>query len=547
MTDLTKKPAWMALKRHQIEIAPLHMRDWFLQEPDRFKQFSLQNDEMVLDYSRNRIQQKTLNLLFDFARSSDLSEKITALFTGHSINHTEKRPALHTALRAKDTALLTVNGEEITVKIQETRAKMQAIVEKIHNKQWLGATGKPIRHIVNVGIGGSHHGPYMATHALKEFAVSDLQFHFVSTVDHTHLQDVLEHIDAETTLFIISSKSFTTLETLTNAHSILNWLKHKLPCDGIAAHHFIAVTSAIEKAINFGIQRENILPIWDWVGGRYSIWSAIGLPLMLMIGNKHFMEFLEGAYQMDSHFRDAPYEQNMPVILALLNIWYTHFFNANATAIIPYSHRLHRLVAYLQQAEMESNGKSVNSSGHAITYATSPIVFGEEGCNGQHTYHQLLHQGKLLVPADFILIGNTNAHVNHHQDILFASGLSQAQALMQGKTYQEAYAELKSHDYSDEEAATLAYHQVIPGNRPSNILFLQRLTPKNLGALIALYEHKIFVQAVLLNINPFDQWGVELGKQLLPTILNNLTGAQSQPTDCATESLIKLYKSLHVI
>lgn len=544
MTDLTTKLEWTALKAHYNDLASQHMRDWFLQEPDRFDQFSLKNGGLFLDYSRNRIQKKTIQLLCDLLNTSHLADKVTALFKGAAINHTEKRAALHTALRSKNPAFpLIVHGKNVFQEIKAMRAKMEALTQKIHEKKWLGVTGKPIQHIVNVGIGGSHHGPHMSIHALNEFAVSDLSFHFISTVDDSHLQDVLSNIDPETTLFIISSKSFTTLETLTNAKSIIHWMQDKFPQESFIKQHFIAITAAAEKALAFGIEKENILPIWDFIGGRYSIWSAIGLPLMLMIGPKHFADFLDGAYEMDEHFQTAAYNKNMPVLLALLNIWYTHFFNAQAAAIVPYSYRLHPLVSYLQQAEMESNGKRVNAAGNTVNYITSPIIFGEEGCNGQHTYHQLLHQGQLLIPVDFILVGKQGKPSNEHHDVLFASGLSQAQALMRGKTYSEAYQELKSSSYHSDEAADLAHHQVIPGNRPSNILFLQQLTPKNLGALIALYEHKIFVQAVLLDINPFDQWGVELGKQLLPAIFCNLTREHQQHLDCATAGLIHLYKS----
>jgi glucose-6-phosphate isomerase len=413
------------------------------------------------------------------------------------------------------------------------------VVNKIQSQTWKGITGKPISHVVNIGIGGSYMGPMMCAHALKHFAMTSLQFHFIASIDKDHLDDILQQIDPDTTLFIISSKSFTTLETLTNAASVAAWMKQQFG-EKVMAHHFVAVTAAKDKAIAFGIPQENIFPLWDFVGGRYSIWSAIGLPLRLMIGNQQLADFLAGAYAMDQHFRHAEFAQNMPVILALLGVWYMNFFGTTAHAIIPYSHRLRYLVPYLQQADMESNGKSVNVAGQCINYATSPVLFGEEGVIGQHAYHQLLHQGQHLIPVDFILVGKgrsgtsqeTRVNRNHdpqqnapshsHHDILLASALSQAQALMHGKTYDEARHELLASHYTQQDANELAYHQIIPGNKPSNILLLERMTPSQLGALIALYEHKIFVQGTIWNINSFDQWGVELGKQLLPAILQHI-------------------------
>ena len=545
MKSLTELAQWQMLTKHYHEIENQHMRDWFAKDPERFARFSLQSGEIFLDYSRHRINAKTLKLLGDLAEAIELSAKIEALFNGFPINHTEKRPALHTALRDKNHPQLIANGKNIAPLIVNAQAKMRDFVNKIHAKEWKGATQKPISHIVNLGIGGSYHGPMMGTHALKDFAVTDLKFHFISSVDKVYLNEVLQQIDPETTLFIISSKSFSTIETLTNARTILAWMKAKLG-ENVINQHFVAVTADAEKAAAFGIPSEHIFPIWDWVGGRYSVWSAIGLPIMLMIGNKQFDEFLEGAYQMDQHFRHASFSENMPVLLAMLGVWYTNFFNASAQAIVPYSYRLRRLIPYLQQADMESNGKGTGSNNNNIHYATGPIIFGEEGCDGQHTYHQLLHQGRHLIPVDFILVGKANRSADdHHQDTLIASGLSQAQALMRGKSYDEAYHELIASNYSQRDAKDLAHHQTIPGNRPSNVLFLERITPKNLGALLALYEHKIFVQGVIWNINSFDQWGVELGKQLLPQIVERLHQPHTDgQLDCATQGLINLYKKV---
>jgi glucose-6-phosphate isomerase len=507
--NLTDLAEWQALASHQRDICKEHMRDWFLQDTDRFSRFSLKTGHLFLDYSRNRINQETITRLCALARAVGLSNKIHALFSGEAVNASEMRPALHTALRDAKQSPIEVNGKNIAPLIADALSKMQRFVSQVHSNQWRGATGKPIKHVVNIGIGGSYLGPMMCTQALKDFAVSPLQFHFISTIDQSHRQDVLEQIDPEATLFIVSSKSFSTLETLTNAREIMQWLK--LDATAIA-HHFIAVTAAPEKARALGIPNDNIFPLWDWVGGRYSIWSAIGLPLMLMIGDNHFRDFLAGANHMDQHFLTADFEHNMPTLLGLLSIWYINFFQVSAFAIAPYSYRLRHFVPYIQQAEMESNGKCVNTEGKAIHYATGPVIFGEEGSNGQHAYHQLLHQGQHLVPVDFILIGQS-------ESVLLASGLSQAQALLLGNT---------------KEA-----HQSIPGNRPSNILFLDRLTPESLGALLALYEHKIFVQSAIWDIIPFDQWGVELGKQLLPDILDCIKKPEANALiDAATAGII---------
>ncbi len=540
MRNLIELKEWQALINHHQALADQHMRDWFAEDKTRFSQFILSSGDISLDFSRNRINHQTISLLCELAKSIGLSQKIEALFTGHPINTTEKRPALHTALRDQRHTPIMVNGENIAVSIALAQEQMRQFVTRIHSQTWKGITGKPISHIVNIGIGGSYTGPMMCTYALKDFAVTGLQFHFIASVDKDHLDDVLQQIDPDTTLFILSSKSFSTLETLTNARSIVSWMSNQFGEKAIK-HHFIAVTAATTKAIEFGIPNENIFPLWDWVGGRYSIWSAIGLPLMLMIGTQQFTEFLEGAYQMDQHFRQADFAENMPAILALLGIWYMNFFGATAQAIIPYSHRLRYFIPYVQQAEMESNGKSVGLAGQAIRYATGPVLFGEEGVIGQHAYHQLLHQGQHLIPVDFILVGKpaSDTKTSHsHHDILIASALSQAEALMRGKTYEEARHELRAAHYTEQSADELANHQTIPGNKPCNILFLKRMTPRNLGALIATYEHKIFVQGTIWNINSFDQWGVELGKQLLPAILQYVQGNQAS-ADAAMMSFVE--------
>lgn len=546
MTHLSELNEWQALAHHRHEIDTQHMREMFITDPERFPRYTIKCGELLMDYSRNRITDHTIQLLCNLAETTKLKQKIAALFAGTNVNATEKRPALHTALRDQLHSAIDVNGENIAPIIAATQTRMHALTTQIHDKTWLGVTGKPIKHIVNIGIGGSHLGPMMCTAALHQFNASDLTFHFISTVDKANIHEVLQQIDLETSLFIVSSKTFTTIETMTNAQTIAQLMKNKFGDEPALKHHFLAVTASHAKAIEFGIDPDHIFPMWDWVGGRYSIWSAIGLPLLLLLGSKQYDAFLNGAFMMDEHFKNAPFDQNIPVLLALLGIWYMNFFGSNIKAIVPYAHHLRYFVPYLQQAEMESNGKSVCVNGDLATHATGTIVFGEEGCNGQHAYHQLLLQGQHLIPVDFILMGKATGADDIHQQILIASGLSQAQALMRGKTYDEAYQELLNLKYSHEEAKKLARHRTIPGNRPSNVLFFERLNPQNLGALIALYEHKIFVQGAIWDINPFDQWGVELGKQLLPSILRSFQTSAEIPssTDSATKGLINHFNTI---
>jgi glucose-6-phosphate isomerase len=538
---LTELAAYPTLVQHQKEIAPQRMRDWFVTESDRFERYSLQVNGILLDYSRNRINDTTLQLLLELAEQSDLKNRMIAMFKGDPINTSEQRAVLHTALRGN--AVVTTSIRDM---VASSKIKMQEIVEKVRSGKWVGVSGKPITHIVNIGIGGSHLGPKMALNALQDIAIKDIQCHFISSIDSAHVQDVLSLIDPTSTLFILSSKSFSTLETLTNANSILDWVTptHR---EGILQEQFIAVTAQPSKAEALGIPTEHIIPFGEWVGGRYSVWSSVGLPLAIMLGYDRFTEFLAGAHAMDEHFRTAPFSQNMPVLLALLGIWYINFFDSPAHAIIPYADRLRYLIPYLQQADMESNGKSVDLNGHPISYRTGPIIFGEEGINGQHAYHQALHQGQLLIPADFILVASPTVSHHHSQHaITLASCLSQATALMQGKTANEALNDLLLAGLSQTDATNLAPHQVIAGNKPSNIIVLPRLSPDYLGALLALYEHKIFVQGVIWHINSFDQWGVELGKALLPTIHKQLQASNhsEQTIDSATAALANYLKGM---
>jgi len=542
MANLTKLPQWQALLKHQRKIAGLSMRAEFACDPHRFSKFSLETAGILFDYSKNRITTETMALLTELADGVNLAAKREALFNGWPINTTEYRPALHTALRNSSDQPVMVDAQDIMPEIRALQQKMRILVEQVHQGQRRGVTGETIRHIVNIGIGGSDLGPKMAVQALQDYAKNSLRCHFISNVDNAHLTETLQQIEPASTLFIISSKSFSTIETLTNAQTIRQWLQQRLAREDVTAH-FAAVTAAPEKALEFGIARDSIFPMWDWVGGRYSVWSAVGLPLALMIGMDNFSQFLAGAREVDLHFLTNEWSMNIPVLMALLSVWYVNFFDARAQAIIPYSHRLNYLPAYLQQAEMESNGKSVTQENNAADYATGFVLFGEQGCNGQHAYHQLLHQGQQLIPADFILVGQANRHEHKSQhDLLIASALSQAQALMQGKTWEEACQELLEDEYEPDEAERLASHKLIPGNRPSNTLFLDKLTPHSLGALLALYEHKIFVEGVIWNINSFDQWGVELGKQLLPSILSHLQGQDAElPLDVSTQGLIARY------
>lgn len=541
MKSLTEQSAWLALNQHYQAIKSHTMRDWFANDQNRDKKFALQVSEIRLDYSRNRIDDQALRLLINLATSMNLKARINDLFTGELVNTTENRPALHTALRAAPDS--QPYDPSIAQPINSAQALLNQFVEAVHSESLLSVTNKPFKHIVNIGIGGSYLGPLMCTEALKDFAVSDYTFHFMSTVDPDHVRDILIECDPETTLFIVSSKSFTTIETLTNARTARDWLIERLGEKAWAAQS-VAITANEEKARHFGMQANKIFPFWEWVGGRYSIWSAIGLPLLLQLGTAQFKQFLHGAAEMDKHFHEAPLDKNMPVMLALLGVWYNNFFHTTAQAIIPYSYRLRSFVSYIQQLEMESNGKSVDLNGQPLSYATCPIIFGAEGCNSQHSFYQLLHQGHHLVPIDFIIINQPHAQSSpSHHDVVLASVLSQSYAFTRGKTLEEAAAELIAVGQSPAEAALLAQHLEIEGNKPNNLLMLDRLTPKNLGSLIALYEHKIFTQSVIWNINAFDQWGVELGKKNLPAILKQLTHQESSTfTDAATVNLIASIK-----
>ncbi|AOA06850.1 MULTISPECIES: glucose-6-phosphate isomerase [Pseudomonas] len=544
--DVTALPAWQALKLHRVGMQNFSMRDAFNSNPKRFEEFTLSSCGLFLDYSKNLITSETRDLLVNLANEVDLKGAIKSLFGGEIVNASEGRPALHTALRRPVADKLSVNGVNIMPEVHKVLNQMTELVGRIHDGLWRGYTEKPITDIVNIGIGGSFLGPELVSEALLSYAQKGVRCHYLANIDGSEFHELTAKLRAETTLFIVSSKSFNTLETLKNAQAARAWYLAQGGSEAELHRHFIAVSSNNAAAVAFGIREENIFPMWDWVGGRYSLWSAIGLPIALAIGMSNFKELLSGAYSMDQHFQTAPFEQNMPVLMAALGVWYGNFWGAQSHAILPYDHYLRNITKHLQQLDMESNGKSVRQDGTPVSTDTGPVIWGGVGCNGQHAYHQLLHQGTQLIPADFIVpIVSFNPVSDHHQ-WLYANCLSQSQALMLGKTRAEAEAELRDKGMSEEEVQKLAPHKVIPGNRPSNTLVVERISPRRLGALVALYEHKVFVQSVIWGINAFDQWGVELGKELGKGVYNRLTGIQEEPADDAsTQGLINYFRGRH--
>jgi glucose-6-phosphate isomerase len=543
MSALTQSATWLALKQHHEAIRHLHMREMFAGDGDRFNKLSLRLNDILYDFSKNRINEETISLLLQMANEAELPLWIERLFSGEAINHTEQRAVLHTALRARAEESIIVDGKNVIPEINAERERVKRLAEKIRSRQWRGATNQAITDVVNIGIGGSHLGPLMVNESLRPYALHDLNVHFVSNIDENHINDTLEYLNPETTFFIISSKTFTTQDTMVNAETARQWFVNKQGDDTWIHRHFAAVTSNIELAIEFGIAEENIFKMWDWVGGRYSLWSAIGLSIVIAIGSEHFDELLEGAYEVDQHFRHAPLEKNIPVIMALLGIWYNNFFDAQSMAVLPYDQHLHRFPAYLQQADMESNGKYIDRNGHKVDYTTGPVLFGEIGIAGQHAFFQLLHQGTKLVPADILAPVYSFHCIARHHRALMSNVFAQTEALMRGKNKEEAYSELKDKGLSEEEIAMLLPYKVFPGNRPTSTLLFDTLNPKTLGSIIALYEHKIFVQGVIWNINSFDQWGVELGKQLATNILHELNDLDEVTThDSSTNELINHYK-----
>ena len=545
MSSLTSSPAWRALERHAEAMASVHLRNLFAGDPDRFDRFSLRLDDLLLDYSKNRITEETLGLLLDLARRAELEAWRDRMFAGDRINVTEHRAVLHVALRNRANRPILVDGRDVMPEVNAVLAQMRDFSERVRGGAWRGHTGKTITDVVNIGIGGSDLGPQMVCAALQPYQRADLRPHFVSNVDAAHLVDTLANLDPARTLFVVASKTFTTLETMTNAASARAWLVERLGDDAAVEKHFVAVSTNEKAVAAFGIDPANMFVFWDWVGGRYSLWSAIGLPITLAVGMDRFEELLAGAHAVDEHFRTAPLERNLPVILGLVGLWYRNFLGACSHAVLPYDQHLHRLAAYLQQGDMESNGKAVRRDGTAVDYDTGPIIWGEPGTNGQHAFYQLIHQGTTLIPADFLAAAESLTPLGDHHDKLLANFFAQPEALAFGKTAEEARAELARAGLSGAALETLLPHKVFPGNRPSNALLYRRLDPTTLGRVIALYEHKIFTQGVLWNINSFDQWGVELGKQLAQAILPELAGAAPVAShDSSTNGLINHLKAL---
>ena len=541
MTALEKMPSWEALKKHYGQMQDVRMRDLFAADPQRFERYSFQFEELLLDYSKNRINDETLRLLFTLARDSDLPAWIERMFNGEAINFTEHRAVLHTALRNSSDKPVYVDGENVMPEVNRVLEQMRAFTQRVREGEWKGYTAQAITDVVNIGIGGSDLGPVMVTEALIPYG-DRLAVHFVSNVDGSQISDTLARLNPETTLFLVASKTFTTQETITNAMQARSWLLASAPDDSAVARHFVALSTNREAVQAFGIDPANMFEFWDWVGGRYSLWSAIGLSIALYVGMDRFEELLAGAHEMDLHFRSAPLEKNMPVVLAMLGIWYHNFFDADSHAILPYDEHLHRLPAYLQQADMESNGKRITRNGDVTDYATGPIIWGEPGTNGQHAFFQLIHQGTLLIPADFLTAVNPHHTLHEQQQILFSNYIAQTEALMRGKSEAEAREELTTDGLGEADIDELLLHKVFPGNKPSNSLLYPRLTPHLLGMLIALYEHKIFVQGIIWRINSFDQWGVELGKQLAKKIQAELQqGGVAQPHDASTKGLLDFY------
>jgi glucose-6-phosphate isomerase len=555
---------WAALKAHQQDLAPVHLRDLFALDSQRFEHFSIEASGLLLDYSKNRITSETLTLLQRLATEAKLQEWIIRLFQGENINNTEQRAALHIALRNRSNRPIKVNGKDVMPEVNAVLAKMRRFSDAVRDGEWRGSTGKSIESIVNIGIGGSDLGPAMVTKALKAYHHPRLRCYFVSNVDAAHLGETLAELDPETTLFIIASKTFTTQETLLNARSARQWLINKLGYEKAVAKHFVAISTAKEKVSEFGIDPVNMFEFWDWVGGRYSLWSAIGLPIAVMISQDNFEQLLGGAHELDKHFETAPLLKNMPVLMGLIDVWYSSFFGATTQAILPYDYTLALFPAYLQQLVMESLGKRVTRDGNSVDYPTCPIVWGAPGNNGQHAFYQLLHQGTHLVPADFIIAIESQRNLQGHQEAVLSNALAQSHALMMGRNMEETRSALEisphllqngvNKSLSKEEnekfkALTQQLpHRVFPGNQPTNTLVYKKLTPYILGTLLALYEHKVFVQSVCWGINPFDQWGVELGKQVASTLLPMLQADQEKTAhqrDSSTEGLLNYIRSTY--
>ncbi|MCB1734378.1 MAG: glucose-6-phosphate isomerase [Gammaproteobacteria bacterium] len=544
MTSLTETHAWKALQKHHTEVGELRMRDLFRDEPDRFDRLHRRFGPLLLDFSKNRITDTTLGLLMDLVRERHLDDWIRRMFTGDKINVTEDRAVLHVALRNRGNRPIRVDGKDVMPGVNSVLERMRGFVARVHDGRWRGYTGKPITDVVNIGIGGSDLGPAMVCEALQAYGSDQISVHFVSNVDGTDIAETLDRVDRESVLFVIASKTFSTQETMTNAATARRWFLESNATDADIAKHFVAVSTNHEAVAEFGIDTANMFEFWDWVGGRYSLWSSIGLPIALYLGMDQFELLLAGAHAMDEHFREAPFEHNLPVILATLGVWYANFFDACSHAILPYDQYMARFPAYFQQGDMESNGKRVTRDGQPVDYGTGPIIWGEPGTNGQHAFYQLIHQGTRLIPCDFLAPMRSQNPIGPHHDILIANCFAQTEALMRGKTEAEARLELENEGLPADRLAALLPHKVFPGNRPTNTLLFDELDPHTLGMLIALYEHKIFVQGVIWGVNSYDQWGVELGKQLAKAILPELRWDDPVTShDSSTNHLINHFRS----
>jgi glucose-6-phosphate isomerase len=539
--------AWKALTEHKQKSGAVHMKELFASDPDRFKKYSFALNDILVDFSKNIVTDETLGLLFDLANESKLKEAIEAMFSGEIINETEHRSVLHIALRNFSGNPVYSEGRDVMLDVKKVQDQMKDFCNRIHTGEWRGYSGKKIKYIVNIGIGGSDLGPFMVTEALKPYWKKDIQAFFVSNVDASHIAEVLKKIMPDETLFLIASKTFTTQETMTNANTAREWFLRAAKDEKFIAQHFAALSTNEKEVTKFGIAKENMFEFWDWVGGRYSLWSAIGLSIALTIGYPNFEELLKGGHSTDVHFRTTPFQQNIPVLMALISLWYINFFNSQTEAILPYDQYMHRFAAYFQQGNMESNGKSVDRNGEAVSYHTGPIIWGEPGTNGQHAFYQLIHQGTLLIPCDFIAPAQTHNPIGDHHVKLLSNFFAQTEALMNGKTEQEVTEELTKQGKSKEEISNLAPFKMFSGNRPTNSILIKKITPFTLGQLIALYEHKIFTQGVIWNIYSFDQWGVELGKQLANKILSELNNNNSITShDNSTNGLINIYKKMRM-
>jgi len=537
--------SWQSLNRHSAKMKKIHMKTLFAEDPQRFEKFSRRFNDLLVDFSKNRITEETLKMLFALAKECGLKGAIKNMFSGEKINETENRAVLHIALRNRGNAPILVDGKDVMPEVNAVLKKMKDFSDRVISADWRGYTGKKITDIVNIGIGGSDLGPAMVTHALKPYAKEGLAVHFVSNIDGTHLAETLKPLNPDTTLFMIASKTFTTQETMTNAFSARQWFLNKARDPANVARHFVAISTNAPAVQKFGIDQDNMFIFWDWVGGRYSLWSAIGLSIACYIGYENFAALLQGAFEMDQHFKTAPFGSNLPVILALIGIWYNNFFGAQTEAILPYDQYLQRFPAYFQQGNMESNGKSSDRNGQKVDYQTGPIIWGEPGTNGQHAFYQLIHQGTKLIPADFLAPAISHNPLGEHHRILLSNFFAQTEALLNGKTREAVTAELKKEGKSGKEIQKLLPHKMFEGNRPTNSIFFKKLTPNVLGSLIAMYEHKIFVQGVIWNIFSFDQWGVELGKQLAGKILPELQDDKPVVThDGSTNGLINAYKQM---